>query len=89
VEADGTIMPVCISKVESNEWVYVLEVEFLSREGMSERVGFDKDMRIVKRDRFGGGYVLDKSSEEGLMELFPDEAPSVLEKSRIFGRGAG
>ena len=87
VEADGTILPTLISRIEakdiaaSEEAAYVFGVEFLDGRGFSQQIYLDDQMRITKRLlRQESIYTLERTSIENILRQFPEQAEYILHK---------
>jgi hypothetical protein len=85
IEAEGTILPVLISKAERGDFAadedaaHVLTVEFLDGQGFSEWLYLDEQRRISKRFlRHGGTYLIERTSAENIAKQFPQRADYIL-----------
>jgi len=90
IEADGTITPVLVSKVEAEGGlveeaaVYVLKMELLNGQGFSEQVYLDSQKRISKRLlRQKSTYTLERTSAENILRQFPEHSDYILRKNKM------
>lgn len=103
IEADGTIMPVLISRIEKNgsaagqffseaaaqeQVSYVLRLELLDGRGFSEQMYLDDQRRILKRLlRREGIYILERTSAETILREFPERGDYILQKGKMLEQG--
>jgi hypothetical protein len=85
IQAEGTILPVLISKAERGDFAAdedvanVLTVEFLDGQGFSEWLYLDEKRRISKRFlRHGGTYLIERTGAENIAKQFPERADYIL-----------
>ena len=90
IEADGSITPVLVSKVEAErglageEAVYVLKMELLNGQGFSEQVYLDNQKRISKRLlRQKNIYTVERTSAENILRQFPEHSDYILRKNKM------
>ncbi len=91
IEANGTIMPVHICRIETEDIgvageqaAYVLKVELLDGQGFFEQVYFDDQKRIFKRVIWHGDkYILESATEEEVLRQFPKQANYILQKNKM------
>ncbi len=87
IRTDGTIVPVLMHNIESTDAdaAYVVKVEFLDGRNYSEEVYFDEHRQVVKEViRQDKTYILERSSTEELLVLFPEKAGSILQTKELF-----
>jgi hypothetical protein len=85
IQAEGTILPIFISKAERKDFAAekdvasVFTVEFLDGQGFSEWLYLDEQRRISKRLlRRGRIYLLERSSAEDIADEFSERADPIL-----------
>jgi len=91
IEADGTITPALVSRVEAKDTAvaedaaaYVLKREFLNGRGFSERVYFNDRYQVSKRLlRQQSIYTLERTSAEDIVKQFPERADYILQKNKM------
>jgi len=91
IEADGTIIPTLISRIDTEdtdvveeEAAYVLKVEFFKNRRFSEHVYLDNKKRIIKRvPQQQGIYIIASASVEDILRRFPEQADYILQRKEL------
>jgi hypothetical protein len=86
VRADGTIVPVVISRVKGGNsdekktgYAYQLRLDFLDRPGSYSQVYLDENKTMFKETmHYGATYVLERSSPAELETLIPEKSGEIL-----------
>ena len=90
IDADGTILPTLVSRVEAEdiaadeEAAYIFGVEFLDGSGVSQRIYLDDQRQIVKRIlRQEAIYTIERASIESILRQFPERTDYILQKNKM------
>lgn len=91
IEADGTIIPAFISRIEAQDLPvaeeaagYALRVELLNGRGFSQQVHFDNQKQISKISlQQESLYILERTDEENILREFPEQADYILQKNKM------
>ncbi len=84
---DGQVKPVVISFAEpdrSSDAAYIVKLQQLDQDQVGEEFHLDNQMNVIKRIiRQNGIYVLQSSTLEDVIRIFPERADDVLQRSRM------
>jgi len=99
INADGTILPLHICRIEKDDSVierffskeaarkevtYVLRLELLDGRGFSDQVFLDNQRRILKRFmQLEAVYIFERTDAETIQREFPERADYILQKNKM------
>lgn len=88
VAADGTITPILVSKIETentaDQAAYAFDLEFLNAPNLSQQIYLDARKQVIKKVvKQEKTYILERTSIENIIAQFPEKADYILQKSKI------
>ncbi len=93
IRGDGRITPTLVTRIEKgqdnidNDAACILRLDFLDREGVSEKIYFDHDMRVFKRlVQLDEPYIFNDATLEQVLKEFPDRAQEILLSIKSIGQ---
>jgi hypothetical protein len=91
ISSDGQVQPVVISITKTPEnkpqVSYTAKIEYIGSTE-TEEIELDSKMQVVKEiTRHNGTLVMEPTSQEELLQLFPERADDILQRSRAIKQG--